>query len=36
MVLLGIVGSLKEIAKAMNHAKSIPGVNVTSYLMAAK
>ena len=36
VVLLGIVGSKKEIAKAIAHAKSVTGVRgVTSYLKAA-
>jgi len=37
VVLLGIVGSEKEVAKAIAHAKSVTGVKgVTSYLKAAK
>jgi hyperosmotically inducible periplasmic protein len=36
VVLLGIVGSWKEIIKAIDHAKSISGVNVTSYLKVAE
>ncbi len=36
VVLLGIVGSRKEVAKAIAHAKSVTGVrDVTSYLKAA-
>jgi len=36
VVLLGIVGSKKEVAKAIAHAKSVTGVRgVTSYLKAA-